>query len=359
MLSIKEKRISTAVILSILIAVEGCAVRTRLGEMIPGHANSEKLDGEMITATFIPLKPPATNGLAKSQMIPGATELAGALAKIAVDALRKEFLREAEKYEHQYPARLLLTTENLDNGGVILVTKWITDPDAKPSEDKGLDPLDMSNLNPPIDTQIHEEVEENNLSATLKKLIETPPTNAKSKMAASALALRVTSSGGFVYRLSGARLWIKSVGAKVVDFGWRNLPKFWQWPGALIFSTDSQMNFSTTMNTKALIASKLDSNKKITEGQWSEILPESEVLGAVNIDLDKLPTITPIGSQLGSWLMVPTIDGKLGFVVMNFKFTERDLSNAKKYIEQAADGLKNNENTISDFAKKAVGGSQD
>lgn len=356
--SIQEKRISTAVILSIFMAIEGCAVRTRLGEMIPGHNNSEKLDGEMITATFIPFQHPAKpkDGLAEPKMIPGASELAGALAKIAVDAVRKEFLREAEKYEHQYPSRLLLSTESLDKGGVILVTKWITDPDAKPSEGgKVLDPLDMSNLNPPIDTQIHEEVEENALSATLKNLLETPPPNAPNKMAASALALRVTPSGGFVYRLSGARLWIKSVGAKVVDFGWRNLPKFWQWPGALIFSTDSQMNFATTMNTKALIASKLDSNKKITEGQWSEILPESDVLGAVNIDLDKLPTITPIGSQLGSWLMVPTIDGKLGFVVMNFKFTERDLSNAKKYIEQGADALKNNENTISDFAKEAVG----
>lgn len=119
MLLIKEKRISAAVFLGIIMAIEGCAVRTRLGEMIPGHTNSEKLDGEMITATFIPFQHPAQpkEGLAGPMMIPGASELAGALAKIAVDAVRKEFLREAEKYEHQYPARLLLTTENLNKGG--------------------------------------------------------------------------------------------------------------------------------------------------------------------------------------------------------------------------------------------------
>ena len=351
MISKKGTRISSVIILGIAMVIEGCAVRTRLGEIIPGHANSEKLDGEMVTATFIPFQ---KEDLAKPEMIPLASELVGELAKIAVDAARKEFLREAEKYEHQYPARLLLTTNDLDKGGVILVTKWITNPDAKPSNDNASATLVMSDFTPPTDTQIQKEVAKDKLSETLTNLLNNPPPDAKNKMAALALALRVTPSGGSVYRLSGARLWINSVGAKVVDFGWRNLPKFWQWPGALIFSTDSQMNFSTTMNTKALIASKLE-DKKITEGQWSEILPESDVLGSVNIDLDKLPTITPIGSQLGSWLMVPTIDGKLGFVVMNFKFTERDLSNAKKYIEQAADGLKNNEDAISDLAKKAAG----
>ena len=350
--TILAKRVIVSTALAILATTTGCAVRTRLGAMIPGHVNSEKLEGEMVTATFIPLvpKPPA----ARPEMIPGAAEAAGALVKVGVDALRKELLREAEKYEHQCSTRLLVTTKDLDTGGVILITRWVDNPDIK--KKSGSAESSQSDLIPPLDTQIQTAVPESALGDKIKTILSTPPR--EDKMAVTALTLRVTSAGDFVYRFSGARLWVKAVGAKVVDFGWRNVPKIWQWPGALIFATDAQMGFTATMNTKALVATKIDDNNNVTEGKWVDILPESDVLGSVNINLDKLPMVTPIGSQLGSWMMVPTIGGKahlLGFAVMNFRFTERDSSNAKKYIEQAADGLKNNESALSDLAKKMVG----
>lgn len=355
--------------MTIIVTTTGCAVRTRLGTMIPGHVNSESLKGELVTATFIPLKEPAT-----VQFIPGASEAAGAVVKIAVDTIHKELLREAEKFEHQSSTRLLVTTKDLNIGGVILITRWVDNPNVK-KENASLESNEID-LVPHLTKQIYAPVAEEKLGDTIKTILLNenstkttsstiiPPVAPAGKMAVAALTLRVTrvksdgtekSNETFIYRFSGAKLWVKAVGAKVVDFGWGNIPKIWQWPGALIFATDAQMGFTATMNTKALIATAIDAKNNMTEGKWVDILPESDALGSVNINLDQLPIVTPIGSQLGSWMMLPTIGGSIGIAVMNFKFTERDSSNAKKYIEHVAAGVKKNENTLSDFLNKAVG----
>jgi hypothetical protein len=173
------------------------------------------------------------------------------------------------------------------------------------------------------------------------------------KRPAEVLTLRVKREGSSsVYRIAGGKLWVGAVGAKVVKFGWGNLPQFWQWPGALLLKSDSQVEIEATANIKSLMATK-DSELK-----WTEVKPESGILSSIKVNLNEVPKTYELTNNVGAWLAVPMVkttknsDEEMGFVIMDFKLNERDTSNASKYLEDAAKAVEKNRGSIVDGVTK-------
>lgn len=367
---------------AVAFSTSGC-VTTRFGALIPGHTRSEKIKGELVTARYFRLKeggPPRTKKVLPEEedgrtkfMVPGGPELASLLAGVAIDAVKSELIREAKRYEHQSSTRLLLTTDELGDEGVIVVTRWIdgtmnasdsTPPDAKSiasegdkSRGKQRTPQrafpSQSDV-PPSDSLTAEiENQDVGVNGSLSTALNTHFKSRSGKRPAEVLTLRVRREASSVYRVASAKLWVAAVGAKVVKFGWGNLPQFWQWPGALLLRSDSQVEIETSVNIKAL--QKL----KDSEFKWTEIKPESGVLSSIKVNLNEAPKTYDLTNNVGTWLAVPMIQTtdpsgrEMGFVVMDFKLNERDSSNAAKYLEDAANAVEKNRGSIIDGVSKA------
>jgi hypothetical protein len=255
---------------------------------------------------------------------------------------------------------------------MIVVTRWIDgappeeqgsdDKSGRPSSKRGggvypsrNDAPDSAELNAQFEGQIVDAVGDpidmtnSTADVALRKLM----TSEKGKRPAAVLTMRVRREGSApVYRIAGAKLWVGSVGAKVVNFGWGNLPKFWQWPGALLLKSDSQAEMEFTMNVKSL--QQVDQ----ANYKWSEVKPESGVLSSIKVNLNQLPKTFSLGSNVGAWMALPVLQvgggkGK-GFAVLDFKLNARDTSNAEKYFEQAAGALEKNRGSIIDSIAKAA-----
>lgn len=361
---------------AVALSTSGCAT-TRFGALIPGHTRSEKIKGELVTAQYICITPdssgeqplhPKTGRAPASLVEPVSTaQLASLLAGVAVDTVKQELIREAKRYEHQSSARLMLTTSDLGAEGLIVVTRWIDgekEPrntnDGKEAASKGSNATQRSGVFPsnrdqPIPSELTGkfvpqtvDVKFNEVT-TLGDLIA--PRNGKRP--AEVLTLRVKREGSSsVYRIAGGKLWVGAVGAKVVKFGWGNLPQFWQWPGALLLKSDSQVEIEATANIKSLMATK-DSELK-----WTEVKPESGILSSIEVNLNEVPKTYELTNNVGAWLAVPMVkttknsDEEMGFVIMDFKLNERDTSNASKYLEDAAKAVEKNRGSIVDGVTK-------
>lgn len=352
---------SAAALCAVLVlSTSGCAA-TRLGALVPGHSRSEKTKGELLTAQYIRIerassvsnvKSTKTNRLMASSAI--GIQFASLLAGVAVDQVKAELIREAKRYEHQSSTRLLLTTEDLGNEGVIVVTRWIDSKNANTSAGSGKAVAGSSDDKPaaksiypnaaerPDGDELVGDFQPQRVDGLehLDGMLE--PKNGKRP--AAVLTLRVKREAASVYKVADAKLWVAAVGAKVVNFGWGNLPKVWEWPGALLLKSDSQAEIEAAVNIKSLVGGK-DGDFK-----WNEVKPESGVLSSVKVNLNELPKTYQLSNNVGAWLAVPTVEvspgTKMGFVVMDFKLNERDTSNAKKYIEQAAEAVDKNRDSI-------------
>ncbi len=373
---------------AIFVSLGGCAAKTRLGYLIPSHVKSQNIDGEIANAYFFPNKPisettcqseeteqtneDGTNR--KTMALPIVGAAAGILANVLLDAAKQEITREADSYEHQYQSPLLLTTEDLKNGGYIMVVRWTDDGSEikvsdKNQKNENSPSKDIVSTEDPISlpddySQVVDLGTEGPSTDNVNKFLNTHKPPGKTYSSVFIMKVDTPKQGSTVYKLSAANIFVDSIGAKVVDFGFRNAWKFWQWLGALVFATDSQATIGTNMSVKALVSSKSkQGDAEFTSFRWESISPEGDGLSNVNVGLDDLPKTKSLSGNVGSWLAVPNPINlcskenpiQIGYLLFNFSFTEKDTSNAKKYLKQSVDGIEKNRGQIPDLIKTAFG----
>lgn len=332
------------------ISMFSCTAQTRIGQLIPHHSLSMNKSGELVTSGHVQLeklsepKPKVVEPQGANPPIPGSaamgTALAGLLANVAVDAVKKELQKEANNYEHQFSSRLLLTTDEIGSDSVLYFIRWI---DAKNASKAVLNNF-SADRGASVFASLSNVTDRKKDSVQQKLAVELGRRTGKVPAMILIMRMKEEVPGSYVYRMKDARLWTGAVGAKVVDFDLKNSWKVWQWLGALIMKTDSQATIDAQLSTKALTASKLSKEEEVLEAKWTEINPESSPLSAVNLDMDELPGTSDLSDNIGTWIAVPAynikgISRRVGFLVFEYKVTEKDASNAKKYIENAVESV--------------------
>lgn len=329
------KQVLAGTALLSLMLLPACSTATRLGQLIPKHPNSELVKGEVAVAGYIRTKKFENNSLGADLKAPsdaaalgaGASAAAAAfIAGVAIDAVKKELDREAEKYEKQYTARTALTVEELGSRGTLL---YIRCTDAMPRgstrEIAITKAIEGLSLQPGDDkTTLHSLVPEN-------------------KVPQMVLAVNLTSnnSATTVYKAGNAKLWVAGVGAKVVGF---NGKQPWTYLGGLLLKTGNEAEIDIGMTVKALHLKNLKNDKATWESSWVQVEPSATIVRGVKVKLGQ-PAVYSAGPKTGSWLPVPSVatgEAPLGFVEVSFNITEKDPSNVKQHIKEAADEIEEN-----------------
>ncbi|MFO1483212.1 MAG: hypothetical protein U1F71_07565 [Verrucomicrobiaceae bacterium] len=370
----KTRHIHAIVCSMLFVLSSGCSTSTNLGLLIPSHPNSEKTDGEVTIAGYARHEDHQTTYTEKSATgyaVPAAL-VAGWVASMAIDAVKAELEREAEKYEHQVSARALLTYKELGARGTLLCVRWTDQPKkslrAKTHANAQVETHDDSTaLLHEIAGKLFNGRDQADLTSELERL------RPAGKVPQWVLALPVRKHELSIYKASQPKLWVASVGAKVVAFNPRQPVGYL---GAAFFKTSSQARMDIQMTARGAEFEVIDQGGGALKTSWKTLEPSSTLVSGATVDLNKPGQVYSAGGRAGSWLPIPVIgitkdsikngDGDkpytlkkemVGFLDISFAVTETDKSNTKKKITQAADYVGKNKASWVDWVKKQVGGS--
>ncbi len=324
----------------VLSTLPSCSTATKLGGLIPRHANSEILKGEIVTVGYAGVGSSNNkSGTGKSAVL--GTAIA-ALAGWGIDAVKSELDDEAERYEHQHSGQACFTTSDLGDKGALLYVRW-----TELSKEAEAEKYNLENIAEQLATEQVTSVE------ILKELEEMrPDTDKVPQLVLSIEAIQTNAKS--VYLLKQPKLWVAGVGAKIVSF---NKSEFWGWLGALALKVGNEAALDIQMSIKALAVK----DKSQVGGQpyagWVEIEPSNPILTGLKVDLSaENPKIYKPGPRSGSWMPIPTLDGQ-GFIVVKITITERDPSNVRKKLEKASGYIeKKKEGWISSLTSAITGG---
>lgn len=333
-----------------LLLAPACSTSTRIGALIPKHINSELVKGEVSVAGYVRTSNLAakseTGGEKKLAAGVGATALAGFAADLAIDAVKKELDREAKKYERQSTARCILSLEDIGEAGYFVFARCTDRPGLKKKENiendnipKGTEAASIISSLRPNGTSQEDFMAV--LGGDVGRLIP------KGKVPQSVLVVnveRVKNSGLAIYKISGARLWVAGVGAKVVYFHWNPF----SYLGALLLKTGHEAEVDLAMNIKALQLDNLQNPKASSKSSWVQVEPSSTLIKGMKVNLNKPGNIYEAGSMAGSWVPIPSVAGEkgpIGFVEVTFSVTEKDPSNVKKHITEASEQIEKNKDS--------------
>lgn len=314
-----------------LLITPACSTSTRIGQLIPKHPKSELVKGEVALAGYAQVtrfeetKEAAGGNQERAATAAAASAAAAFLAGLAIDAVKKELDREAEKYEKQYTARTALTVEDLGAEGYLIYARCTDGTAAQKSVRTAQIQEIARQISDHPDT----------VTSRLEKMIPA------GKIPQSVLAIYLDAQNNTsIYKISKPRLWVAGVGAKVVGFN----AAPWTYLGALLLKTGNQAEVDIAMSVKALQMKDLAGENKTWEGNWMQVEPSSTIVKGVKVKLGR-PAVYHAGSTTGTWLPVPSVkkDGKpLGFVEVTFSITEKDPSNVKQHIKEASESIEKN-----------------
>ncbi len=329
-----------------LLLAPACSTSTRLGYLIPKHPQSELVKGEVAVAGYVKIRelpsPPAPKNDEVRATVQGAA--VAFIAGLAIDAVKRELDREAEKYEKQYTARTAMTVHELGQEGYLIYARCTergrNEPDAG-----GWIAANAESLCPDLSSQ----AQRVKFASQLARLL---PADKTPQMV---LAVRVESGAvaPTVYKASNPKLWAAGVGAKIVSFG----KEPWGWLGGVLLKTGSQAEVDIAMTVRALQMKNLNNANASWEAGWTQVEPSSPIVRGVKVKL-KEPAVYSAGAKSGSWLPVPSVPGKemhIGFMEVTFQVTEKDPSNVKQHIKDLSDQIEENKDSWIEKLKERLG----
>lgn len=337
------------IVLLTLLLAPACSTSTRLGYLIPKHPKSELVKGEVAVAGYVQITPFGQSGIGtafRSGSEKLATGAEGAVvafvAGLAIDAVKRELDREAEKYEKQYTARTAVTLEELGQLGYLIYARCTE----KGKNDPDIKTWIKSNAHSLCPDLKHE-----SSKTRFEKQLEALLPEDKTPQMVLAVRVKSETSAATVYKASNPKLWAAGVGAKIVSF---NGKQPWGWLGGLLLKTGSQAEVDIAMNVRALQMKNLTNDKATWESSWAQVEPSSPIVRGVKVKL-KDPAVYSAGPKSGSWLPIPSVSGgnaPLGFMEVTFQVTEKDPSNVKQHIKEASEQIEKNKDS---WIKKITG----
>lgn len=345
----------------------GCAARTRLGQIIPAHRLSAQDNDEQVRIQIVKIGKKVsaqTNETAKAMFIP--PELAGAAAGLAIDFVKSELEREAERYEAQFGKKVWMTTDDLHTQGTyIVLTRWVR-PKADVLGDGA--PSDQTK------TVWNEAVAAIRAAALSDPKLEDP--DAIWNDARGELELRGSDRPGYGAAALGAKekeserelaflfvlglnpydehnpftirpvyLWSRKTKAKVVAFDYGSAWKPWKWVGFLFFQGGSKVNYKVDLDIESLMSVKAKESQTavptmVNTGPADAIIPQ------LTHELGRLKPYT-FEDNVGGWFDIPayTADHR-GYFTVAIRVTESDASNVRKKLQKGAEYLDKNRDSL-------------
>lgn len=332
-----------------LLLTPACSTSTRLGYLIPKHPKSELVKGEVAVAGYVQITSFSQRGLGTALKSTNLKAAAGAetaalafVAGLAIDAVKRELDREAEKYEKQYTARTAVTLQELGEQGYLVYARCTEKGTKDPDINEWVE-ANALKLCPELTNKSSKEKFKNQLKEMLP--------NDKTPQMVLVVRVKSERSAATVYKASNPKLWAAGVGAKVVSF---NGKQPWSWLTGLLFKTGSQAEVDIAMNVRALQMKNLANDKATWESSWAQVEPSSPIVRGVKVKLNE-PAIYSAGAKAGSWLPIPSVPGSttpLGFIEVTFQVTEKDPSNVKQHIKEASEKIEENKES---WIKKLTG----
>jgi hypothetical protein len=142
---INMKTIQLITVVALISSLSGCATRSRLGDLIPAHHNSNQRAGEEVWVHVAAGSDSAAMAARNPVPIPAvAGPLAAAAVGMAIDYIKGQLQNEAKLYDAQFGEKVWLDTQQiLQKKRVnLLLMRWVDGGPDAPDEQQYKSALD-------------------------------------------------------------------------------------------------------------------------------------------------------------------------------------------------------------------------